>query len=199
MGSINPHQIPPSPLPSKTSTTPFWRASLHALDNHRTTPSLPQTCDILIIGGGYAGIAAAYHLLASPEAKAKFASGAPKPNVVLLEARGACSGATGRNGGHLRPSVHTRLPMLIEEFGLEKAVELCEFEDAHVSAIEEVVEREGIECEFRVTRSFDVYTDEEEAGRAKETYLRLKGEGVAKSTMEGLVWMEGEEAEKKLF
>jgi glycine/D-amino acid oxidase-like deaminating enzyme len=192
---INPRTIPPSTLPSEKSTTPFWRTELHELDNHRTTPDLPSSCDILIIGGGYAGITAAYHLLASEEAKAKFGSAAPKPNVVLLEARGACSGATGRNGGHLRPAVHTRLPELIKEYGVERAVELCDFEDAHVLAVKELIEKEGIECEFRLVRSFDIYTDRERAKEAKEVYLKMKEEGVAKKTIDGLTWTDEEDAE----
>jgi cation diffusion facilitator CzcD-associated flavoprotein CzcO len=61
------------------------------LDNHRSTPDLPTECDILIIGGGYAGIGAAYHLLGGEDAIAG-------KSIVLLEARQACSGATGRNG-----------------------------------------------------------------------------------------------------
>ena len=80
------------PFPPPASTDSFWRSELHELDNHQSTP-FPETADILIIGGGYSGIAASYHLLCNAETKVE-----PLPNVVLLEARGACSGATGRNG-----------------------------------------------------------------------------------------------------
>jgi heterodisulfide reductase subunit A-like polyferredoxin len=79
-------------LPSKESTIPFWRTELHELDTHRSTTNLPSSCDILIIGGGYTGITAAYHLLNSYEGKDS------KPNVMLMEARQGCSGATARNG-----------------------------------------------------------------------------------------------------
>jgi monoamine oxidase len=89
MGSIQNDQQPL--LPVENSITPFWRTELHELDNHRSTDLLPAECDILIIGGGYAGIAAAYHLLAGDEP-------IQGKSVVLLEARQACSGATGRNG-----------------------------------------------------------------------------------------------------
>jgi len=95
MGSIQTGQQ--SSLPVPHSTTPFWRTDLHELDNHRSTEHLPAECDILIIGGGYAGIGAAYHLLAGEEAIAG-------KSVVLLEARQACSGATGRNGLSKFPS-----------------------------------------------------------------------------------------------
>jgi hypothetical protein len=85
--------LPSGRFPTKESTLPFWRTELHELDDHRSTPGLPESCDILIIGGGYAGIAAAYHLLCDDNIKPE-----PTPSVVLLEARGACSGATARNG-----------------------------------------------------------------------------------------------------
>lgn len=83
----------PFPQPAVGYTQPFWRTELDPLDNHRSTPDLPQETDILIIGGGYAGASAAYHLF--PEEQ----PGTP-PKVVLLEARELCSGATGRNGLH---------------------------------------------------------------------------------------------------
>lgn len=89
MGSIQTDQQPL--LPVSQSIIPFWRTELHELDEHRSTETLPTECDILIIGGGYAGIGAAYHLLAGEEA-------VEGKSIVLLEARQACSGATGRNG-----------------------------------------------------------------------------------------------------
>lgn len=79
------------PQPATGYTKPFWRTSLHPLDSHQGTPDLPSETDILIIGGGYAGASAAYHLF--PENQTS-----NLPRVVLLEARELCSGATGRNG-----------------------------------------------------------------------------------------------------
>jgi len=87
-------------FPSLTSTLPFWRTELHELDSHRSTQELPTACDILIIGGGYAGIATAYHLLDG--------EGTNK-SIALLEAREACSGATARNGKY-----HPRQQSIIE-------------------------------------------------------------------------------------
>jgi monoamine oxidase len=78
------------PGPAAGSSQPFWRTQPDPLDNHQSTPELPTETDILIIGGGYVGASAAYHLLSNQNA--------PAPRVVLLEARELCSGATGRNG-----------------------------------------------------------------------------------------------------
>lgn len=67
----------------------FWRAKPHYLDTERTTEELPKECDVLIIGAGYAGVSTAYHL----QNNDSFTQ-----SIVILEAREACSGATGRNG-----------------------------------------------------------------------------------------------------
>ncbi|TVY12531.1 Gamma-glutamylputrescine oxidoreductase, partial [Lachnellula arida] len=194
-------------LPVPHATTPFWRTDLHELDDHRSTADLPPECDILIIGGGYAGIAAAYHLLVGEEPEAVAGK-----KVVLLEARQACSGATGRNGllnfvsftteltyhsgGHVRPSVYPRLPHYVEEYGLEAAEQVAQFELDHVNAFASLVEKEGIECDFELTRSFDIYTDPEQAAVAKANYLKLKEAGVAKSTIDDLEWIDADRAEE---
>ena len=100
MGSPDSSSFASGTFPHKNPTLPFWRTQLHELDDHRSTEELPESCDILIIGGGYAGIAAAYHLLCGHES-----SNNPRPSIVLAEVRQACSGATGRNGTFNPPSL----------------------------------------------------------------------------------------------
>jgi len=78
--------------PVQNSTQSFWRTDLDSLDSHRTTEVLPESADILVIGAGYAGASTVYHLLE------KTKKSGCKPRIVILEAREACSGATGRNG-----------------------------------------------------------------------------------------------------
>jgi glycine/D-amino acid oxidase-like deaminating enzyme len=198
------------PFPCENSTLPFWRTELHELDSYRSTKQLPKSCDVLIIGGGYAGIAAAYHLLCEDES-----STSPKRSVVLAEAREACSGATGRNGisalpfiiiineliyqrpgGHLRPSVYSRLPRYIKQYGVEAAVEVASLEFDHVQTIAALVKKENIGCDFTLTRSFDIYTDKTEAEAAKKSYEELKAAGIAKSTIDDLIWADAEHAEE---
>lgn len=77
-------------LPVDNATIPYWRTEPHALDEHRTTKTLPTGCDIAIVGAGMTGIATAYHI--------SKLEGDNSPSVVILEARQLCSGATGRNG-----------------------------------------------------------------------------------------------------
>ncbi|KAG0648261.1 Gamma-glutamylputrescine oxidoreductase [Hyphodiscus hymeniophilus] len=177
-------------FPSKESTLPFWRTEPHELDTHRSTPELPKTCDILIIGAGYAGITSAYHILKSLEGKGS------SPNIVLVEARQACSGATGRNGGHLRPAVYSLLPEYIRNYGISAAAEVAAFEDTHVRTIADLVAEEKIDCDFTLTKSFDVHSNVEKAKAAKQAYDELKANGVAKSTIDGLIWTDADRAEE---
>lgn len=95
-------QNPPFPFPIQNSTIPFWRTELHPLDGHRSTRDLPARCDIVIIGAGYTGASMVHHLLDGNEDKDA------GNGILILEAREACSGATGRNGSSL--SLNTFVP-----------------------------------------------------------------------------------------
>lgn len=79
-------------LPVPNATVPFWRTDLDPLDSHRSTEELPSHCDILVIGAGYAGASTVHHILKQQTSPLK---------ILLLEAREACSGASGRNGMYL--------------------------------------------------------------------------------------------------
>jgi hypothetical protein len=80
-------------LPVENPTPSFWHTEPHDLENARTTEALPEKTDIVIIGAGYAGAGTGYNLVKGPGSEID-----PKLSVTILEARGACSGATGRNG-----------------------------------------------------------------------------------------------------
>lgn len=103
---------------------------------------------------------------------------------------------TYRIGGHIRPSVYPRLARDIEQYGLEAAVQLADFEFDHVQTIADLVKKEDIDCDFELTRSYDIYTDVEQAEVAKRNYLKFKEAGIAKSTMEDLIWTDADRAEE---
>jgi hypothetical protein len=60
----------------------FGGTELHELDDYRSIEELPSSCDLLIVGGGYAGISATYHLLYGDELVKS-----PNPSTVLAETR----------------------------------------------------------------------------------------------------------------
>jgi hypothetical protein len=101
-------------------------------------------------------------------------------------------------GGHLRPAVYSHLPSYIEQYGAEAAGEVADFEFDHVKVVAELIEKEGIGCDFTLTKSFDVYTDKASAEAAKAAYLTLKRVGIAKATIDDLTWTDAETAEQVL-
>lgn len=80
-------KIPPT-LPRTNPTVSYWQADPDAIADLQSTPKLPESADVVIIGSGISGAAIAFDLLQRDASL----------NIVMLEARQACSGATGRNG-----------------------------------------------------------------------------------------------------
>ncbi|KAK2008863.1 FAD dependent oxidoreductase [Colletotrichum eremochloae] len=181
--------MPPSPLPVPNSTTSFWRSTPHALDDHRSTPELPSQVDIAVIGAGYAGVATVYHILDQCKAR-----GVPPPKIAILEARQACSGATGRNGGHLKPDPYSRPSSLVATHGIEAATEVAEFEAKNLPAVKQVVEAEGIDCDFVLTRAVDALMSDAIHKRMKTGVDMLRKNGV--SVIDDVYYAEGAEAEQ---
>ncbi|KAL6231697.1 hypothetical protein BDW75DRAFT_233404 [Aspergillus navahoensis] len=131
-------------MPVTGYTQPFWRTEPHKLDTFQSTPQLPESTDILIIGGGYVGASIAYHLL-------KGDANAETPSTVLLEAREACSVypaiADRLVGGHLRPDIYSLTSRYAEHYGMDAAEEVVRFEMAHLNALKDLVQEEAIDSQ----------------------------------------------------
>ncbi|OPB45576.1 hypothetical protein A0O28_0077860 [Trichoderma guizhouense] len=120
----------PTGLPVDNPSQPYWLSEpSEILLGYRTTKDLPQTTDVLIIGSGITGAFAAHFL------KQK----APNLNVVMLEAREACWGATGRNGGDCQPGYYVSPP------------HIAAFEHRTYCYLKEFVESHSIPCDWRTT------------------------------------------------
>lgn len=108
---MSPHKVTPpaSPTPQLQPTTPvsspclsYWHRTTRAFRylNANKLNQTPSTAEYVIVGSGISGALTAFELLA----------GGVKPeNVVILEAREAVSGASGRNAGHVRPGKLLRI------------------------------------------------------------------------------------------
>ena len=89
------HKLEPCGLPAQNYLRSFWLSQPTALQHHRSTPGLPATVDLIIIGSGITGTLTAYNLLQRQ----------PGMKILMLEAREVCGGATGRNGGQIKTDV----------------------------------------------------------------------------------------------
>ena len=147
----------------------YWLSYDSNLSKHRTTQELPSEVDVAIIGSGYAGTAAAYHILEKDDGR--------RPSTVILEARDTCSGATARNGGHLKPDLYLTSSRFEQMFGARVAEELTEFEIQQVIDVKRLVEKEQIDCDFELTRAIDVFVDSSVADPTIAAYRDMKARG----------------------
>ncbi|MET9851614.1 FAD-dependent oxidoreductase [Streptomyces sp. NPDC006450] len=136
---------------------PFW------LDDPRrpqATPALvgAASCDLLVVGGGYTGLWTA--LLAKERD--------PSADVVLIEADEAGGAASGRNGGFCESSLTHGLHNGLQRWPGE--IDLLErLGRENLQAIEDAVERHGIDCDWERTGSIVVATEPYQlAGLAEE-------------------------------
>jgi glycine/D-amino acid oxidase-like deaminating enzyme len=156
------------PFPVTDPVPSFWTSDAHPLDEYQSTPELPQSCDVLIIGSGYAGTAVAYHLLKDRPGKS---------SVILLEARQICSGATARNGGHVKPDTYFGVTRYSRLYGVKAAAEIVKFESSQVLAVKDLVEKEQLDCDFHLTRGIDVYLNADFAERTADAFRKIARDG----------------------
>ncbi|KZT09018.1 FAD dependent oxidoreductase [Laetiporus sulphureus 93-53] len=156
-------QAPPG-IPVSNPTLPFWTVP------PTTIPSgdggLPEHADVVIIGSGITGASVAYSLLERN-------SGV---KVLMLEARDVCSGATGRNGGHINPPLYHDYSQLKEKFGEDAAKQTIRFRLAHLKEMKRIADDEDIlkESQFRDTEHLDVFTCPDTYAKAKENLAKWK-------------------------
>ncbi|KAK0728509.1 FAD dependent oxidoreductase-domain-containing protein [Lasiosphaeria miniovina] len=117
-------------LPTPTSTAPIWLKEPSAtLQGHRTTADLPALADVVVVGTGITGSFAARFLKAHQK---------PGTSLVVLDAREACWGATGRNGGHCQPLLYTAAA----------SPGVAEFELATFAYLESLAKTNDIPCDW---------------------------------------------------
>ncbi|KAK4688131.1 hypothetical protein P7C73_g1980, partial [Tremellales sp. Uapishka_1] len=135
-----------------TSSVSHWQATnkgLSALWGHGARDPLPTAVvDYVIIGGGMTGSSLAYQLTRPGAA-------GPNKSVVLLEAKDLCSGATGRNGGHIAPYTFTAFakfvsPLAAGGLGLtpDQALEVLANETDTLAYAKDLISAEKLDVDF---------------------------------------------------
>ncbi|KAK7448463.1 hypothetical protein VKT23_013725 [Stygiomarasmius scandens] len=160
----------PSPgLPVPNPCLSFWQRStryspLLNLNSQKflndATP-IPERADVVIIGSGISGALTAYSLLTSPNA--------PK-SVVMLEAREACSGASGRNAGHCRPDAFRGFTAFSKLHGEEQADEILKHEKKVLELVDEFIKNNDVQCDWNLGKTFDVVMGEDFGEYVKGSY-----------------------------
>ncbi|KIW97090.1 uncharacterized protein Z519_02482 [Cladophialophora bantiana CBS 173.52] len=150
--------IPPG-LPRDNPIQSYWQDPPDEIADRRTTADLPDEVDVAIIGSGVSGASISYNLLCSN----------PDLKVVLLEARQAASGASGRNGGHTKTATYRSFLDNVRSVGAEDAMKITNLEYNCMVSVHKFARENSIDCDSVRCQTIDVFYDERQFETARES------------------------------
>jgi hypothetical protein len=184
-------------IPVPNPTEPFWLAGplFPELCDVGTPTGVPERAHVVVVGSGITGAAVAWTVLREGEKRGLWGEG-EEMRVVMLEARSVCSGATGRNGGHMKVSPWEVVRALkLRGISGEATRKIVEFQRRHLGILLGLCRAEGIEgAELREVETVDVFVDAEGWKETKGCMEELGREKGLQDVDWGLRIWEGEEA-----
>ena len=169
----------PNGFPVPNPTVSYWQLPPHPISNLRSTQSLPIsiTLDYIIVGSGVSGAAVSHKLLSRD----------PTLSILMLEARTAASGASGRNGGHCRAGWWMNFKKYADAFGEDEALRFERLEEQNVLDIANFVQEHAVDCDFQDVETVDAYYTKEAWEEVLEV-VRLREEvGKRRPDMQPLI------------
>jgi len=151
----------------------FWFKAAE-LENQKINEPLrgSHIADVVIVGGGYTGLSAAYHI------RQKF----PKKKIVLLE--GACCGygASGRNGGFCIATDLIRETKKPEPENIQKNLEISFYGQ---NFIKKMIAEHGVDCDYEENGMLGVALNKKQAKELEEYRERLASFGLDSTYLDG--------------
>lgn len=164
-----PPQLHPN-LPRPSPCLSYWHRTTRAfpylnINKHHTVPS---SIKHVIIGSGIAGALTAFELL----------EGRVSPSdILILEAREAVSGASGRNAGHVRPDAFRGFSAYSAVHGTEQALKIVANERIVLQRVDDFVKKHNVDCDFDIQPTFDVCLTQEFADYEAKSFQAFKEAG----------------------
>ncbi len=134
-----------------------------------------MTCDVAVIGGGYTGLSAAYHLKAAD----------PGLDVAILEAETTGFGASGRNAGFVMTLFGASVSLMKTLHGKERVRAAHHFMTDAVAALESTIETHGIACDYERSGFLKVATAPAYVSRIQDEIALFQSLGI-----EGFEWLD---------
>ncbi len=149
----------PDPAPPPFGT-PFWWQEGAAAPPLASAP--PESCDLLVVGGGYTGLSAA--LTAARRGL----------SVVVIDAMQPGQGASSRNGGMVGALGRLVVPQMERAFGTDTTRALLQEGLRAYAFTRDLIRDEGIACDFRVTGRVVLSTTERAQAAAAAQAARIR-------------------------
>ncbi|KAL5315388.1 hypothetical protein ACEPPN_016255 [Leptodophora sp. 'Broadleaf-Isolate-01'] len=196
----------PVTLPRPNPTISYWQDPPDAqIADYLSSPTVPEIADIVIIGSGITGAGIAWNLLNGDDENSKEQRNREgekkREKIVMLEARQACSGATGRNGGHTKAASY-RTFLANSSISHATAVKIARLEYATIKAVHAFAATHDIDCDSWTGDTVDVIYDkgqwEASLKGIEALQAAFKGEHDEETVGRYHVWS-AEEAREKWF
>ncbi|KAJ5708777.1 hypothetical protein N7493_010111 [Penicillium malachiteum] len=174
-------------LPHPDSTLSIWHRTTRSfphLHANRLIP-VPESTKYLIIGSGISGALTAWKLVES---------GVKGEDILIIEAREAVSGASGRNAGHIRPDAFRGFPDYAAFHGPDQARKVLENERDVLESVRNFVKEHNINSDFNYMRTFEVALTEEFVALFAKAMEDFKAAGGDTSHIK---FYEGEDAKRE--
>lgn len=136
-------------LPYPNAALSYWHRTTRGFPYLRAneTGPLPTTMPYAIIGSGLSGALTAFELIQA---------GVRPDEILILEAREAVSGSTGRNAGHVRPDACSGFNDYAAIHGTDEALHIVNNERVVLTSVQQFVQKHNIDCDFQPKQTFDV-------------------------------------------
>ena len=160
----------------------FWVQTAGA---YHPNPSLAgdHKADVVIIGGGFAGLSTAYHLKRLDQGM----------EVVVLEAEYVGYGASGRNGGFSMTVFGVSLTVTHMLHGRERTRDAYRYMVDAVGYLENLVQEHGLDCDFQRSGFLRIATTPGYVRRIQEEMELAQRIG-----LDGIEWWEADRAREEV-
>jgi len=150
--------------------------SVSIWQDHKILKNSPdQDYDVVIIGGGIAGLSSAYWLLKENEGL----------RIALVEKGEIGEGASGRNAGFITCGSVEHFNRLVSKHGEAEAQEIWKFSEVNLELLQsEIIKDQAEELGFEKKGSFSLASTKEEFSELKKSYELMSGFGIDVEVLE---------------
>ncbi len=160
----------------------FWELSK---ERSEISPALAGdiAVDVAIIGAGYTGLAAAYHLKCAE----------PSLKVAILEAERAGYGASGRNAGFVMTLFGSSLAAMRASHGDACVREAHAYMEGAIAALEATIAEHALDCDYKRSGFLKVATTPAYERRIQEEIALFETLGIS-----GMQWLDADKVAQRV-